>query len=220
MDIPVRFKFFDKLKLYQDYLKKDTMLEKTKSDYWLYEKAVMFWAYSPDHQHLGIDLSVDTLKKRAEAIVKIARKIGHHNTRPITWVEKYRSRDETIEKVIGNLLTLQLIDKCGDDRQKFTVNLKGFLLGELLFETFNCPSILSKNFRKYKIVMLIFYILFSILVATALLVFSEKTLSLFGGGVMGSFFAGLKSAVFYDWWSVILTSIALYVTSRLVWSRL
>lgn len=77
MNIPIKFKFFDKLKLYQDYLKESSMLEKTKSEYWLCEKSIMFWAYSKDHQHLGVPLSDGTFteNKRAEIILKIAEKI-------------------------------------------------------------------------------------------------------------------------------------------------
>ena len=87
MDIPIKFKFFDKLKLYQDYLKKDSMLEKTKSECWLCEKSIMLWAYSEDHKHLGVPLSVLTFVRVAEKILGGAKKISGSNREAIKWVE-------------------------------------------------------------------------------------------------------------------------------------
>lgn len=233
MDIPIRLKFFDKLKIYQDYLKKDAMLEKTKSEYWLYEKAILYWAYSGEHQHLGRPLDENRFCKDPERVNKLpvfVAKISN-NSRHVMWVKEHISgsiemeeKQEAARQVTRNLKILGFADKVkeafGPEQYKIHVNEKGFLLGELLFETFNNPGFLSKNFRKYKIAMLTFYFLFTVLLGTTVLIFFEKIINFLGKETMFSLFTKLKSVVFYDWWSLILILVVVYLISRFVWNKL
>ena len=183
MDIPIRFKFFDKLKLYQNYLKKDSMLEKTKSEYWLCEKSIMLWAYSKDHKHLRVPLSVDTFVKIAEKILEGAKKIGGSNCETIKWVEGNATDKTAILRILENLIALELVTDLKPQQEKanpkdysreITVNLKGFLLGELLFETYEKPGFWSRNFKKYKLALLAFYSTFIVLLLTVFLIFLEQ----------------------------------------------
>lgn len=221
MDIPIKFKFFDKLKLYQDYLKEGSMLEKTKDTYWLCEKSIMFWSYSKDHQHLGVPLSVNTFTKdkRAKTISEIAEKIGVDNFGAIKWVKNKITDITTVERILENLITLELVTKLAPSSKEIAVNLKGFLLGELLFETYEKPGFWSRNFRKYKLALLVFYISFIVLLITVYLVFIEQLVRIIRpeGFVaielyIGKFLGG-------SWWSTITVSFLIYLGLRQAWKR-
>lgn len=222
MDIPIKFKFFDKLKLYQNYLKASSMLEKTKDSYWLCEKSIMFWAYSKDHQHLGVSLSVGTFtkNKRAEIISEIAEKIGGDNYEAIRWVKDRITKAKAVQRVLENLATLGLVAKPTDSSKGVTVNLKGFLLGELLFETYQKPGFWSKNFRKYKLALIAFYITFMVLFLTVFLVFVDQLLRLIKPESFVTIGVYIGRLLGYSWWSTVTTCFLIYLGLRQVWKRL
>lgn len=222
MDIPIKFKFFDKLKLYQDYLKEGSMLEKTKDPYWLCEKSIMFWAYSKDHQHLGVPLSVSTFtkKKRAEIISEIAEKVGKDNYEAIRWVKDQITNATAVQRVLENLITLELVTKIFDSSKEVTVNLKGFLLGELLFETYEKPGFWSRNFRKYKLVLIAFYTTFIVLFLTVFLVFVDQLLRLIKPESFATIGVYIGKFLGYSWWSTVTTCFLIYLGLRRVWKRL
>ena len=234
MDIPIRFKFFDKLKLYQDYLKEDSMLEKTKSEYWLYEKAVLFWSYSEGHQHLGRPLGMDIFckdRERVEALPKIASQIGGGNFRSVNWVkDNIRDEKATLE-VMANLHILDFVtvveryseDK--DDRfylfpKKITINPNGLLLGELLYETYEKPGFWSRNFRKYKLMLSIFWTTFAILILTVYLVFIEQLISVIKPAGFVAIGAYIGQFLGYSWWSTVTTCFLIFLGLRQIWKRL
>lgn len=217
MNIPIRFKFFDKLKLYQDYLKKDSMLERTKPDYWLYEKSILLWAYSQYHQHLGVKLNTNTLKHRSKLVSDFAKVIGQNNYSSIRWVEKNVSKEEALQRIIENLTTLELADKIDSTPEIFTVNLKGFLLGELLFETYENPSFWSKNFRKYRLALFVFYATFIVLLLTVPLIFLNQLFELVKPEVFGIYVGRLFG---YSWWSTTTTVFMIYLGLKQIWKRL
>lgn len=55
--------FLEKLKLYQRHLRKDSIWEKNKSEYWRHEKAILQWAWSRHHQHLARNLTIQRLRE-------------------------------------------------------------------------------------------------------------------------------------------------------------
>lgn len=229
MDIPIKFKFFDKLKLYQDYLKRDSMLEKTKSEYWLCEKSIMLWAYSEDHEHLGVPLGVNTFVERAEKILEGARKIGESNLEAIKWVKDNAGRETAMLRVLENLIVLNLVTDLKPQHEKanpkdysreIIVNLKGFLLGELLFETYEKPGFLSRNFRKYKLTLFAFYTTFIILFLTIYLIFIEQLCRLIKPESFVTIGVYIGRFLGDSWWSTITTCFLIYLGLRHVWKRL
>lgn len=55
--------FLEKLKLYQNYLRKQSFWEKNKSDYWNQEKIILLWAWSNVHQHLARNMDTQRLSE-------------------------------------------------------------------------------------------------------------------------------------------------------------
>lgn len=229
MDIPIRFKFFDKLKLYQDYLNSGSMLERTKSEYWLCEKSIMFWAYSKDHNHLGVPLNVNTFVKRAGKILEVAKMIGRSDHETIKWVKDNVTNATAILRVLENLIVLELVtdliphqEKANskDYSREITVNLKGFLLGELLFETYEKPEFWSRNFRKYKLALFVFYTTFIILFLTVYLVFIEQFFRLIKPEGLVTIGLYIGRFLGYSWWSTITTSILIFLGLKKIWKKL
>lgn len=53
--------FIEKLKLYNTFIKKTSFWNKNKIEYWKHEKAILHWAWSPNHQHLARNLDTHRL---------------------------------------------------------------------------------------------------------------------------------------------------------------
>ena len=56
--IPVFIPFFEKLLLYQEFFRPGNLWVRKKQNYWKHEKAILRWAYSNKHMHLGNPLPV------------------------------------------------------------------------------------------------------------------------------------------------------------------
>lgn len=222
MDIPIKFKFFDKLKLYQDYLKESCMHEKTKMPYWLYEKAFMLWGYSEAHQHLGkpLDIRILTEEERAAIILKNAEKIGKNNYGAIGWVKKNMTNEDAARQVIRNLIALELATRDTNHPEGVTINLKGFLLGELLFETYEKQGFWSKNFRKYKFALFAFYTAFAILFLTIFLVFIGQLIQLVGAKNLIAISDYIQRSLGCSWWATITICFLIYLGLRRIWEKL
>lgn len=229
MDIPIKFKFFDKLKLYQDYLKEDSMLEKTKSEYWLFEKSIMLWAYSGDHEHLGVPLDITTFINKADKILEGAKKIGGSNYKTINWVKENATNKKAIPRIIENLITLELVTELETQLEKkdskeysrkIAINLRGFLLGELLFETYEQPGFWSNNFRKYKITLLTFYLAFIILFITIFLVFLNQLFQLIKPENFVTMGTSIGKCTGCSWWSIITSCFLIFLGLRQIWRKL
>lgn len=53
MDIPsIKFRYFEKLKLWHDYLSPDSVFETQKKSFWDHEKMILLWAFTDLHRHL------------------------------------------------------------------------------------------------------------------------------------------------------------------------
>lgn len=233
MDIPIRFKFFDKLKLYQDYLKQDSMLQRTKSAYWLAAKLIMFWGYSNDHQHLGVPLNVRLLDTKSPEILESLEKIGGRNNNATSWVKgNFKNKNELI-RFVGNMLVLELVTKYANlsgnsgytpinnlDPGEVVISLKGFLLGELLFETYEKPGFWSKNFRKYKFALLVFYLTFIITILTVYSLFIGQFKDWTGAEDFLTIGSYIVSAITQFWWSLTITCLILLLGLRHLWNRL
>lgn len=235
MDIPIKFKFFDKLRLYQDYLKESSMLEKTKSDYWLYEKAVLYWAYSQGHQHLGRPLNakvfcadIERVNTLPQIVDKLAKNASH-----TMWVKNNIRSEPAARHAVAILATLGFVnvvsrytkENVGDMAflnfpREVCFNDKGFLLGELLFETYENPGFWPKNFRKYKLALLAFYTTFIVLFLTVFLVFLNQLLLIIKPDGFVKIGVYIGKLLGYSWWSIITTCFLIYLGLKQVWKRL
>ncbi|MDP3988538.1 MAG: hypothetical protein Q8P80_05350 [Candidatus Levybacteria bacterium] len=177
MEMPINFKFLDKIAVYQEFLKPDSMLEKTKTRYWLYEKAILCWAYSPDHQHLGVPLGVETFtknKERKNELESIVSKMADLQVLAED-VIKELGKDEFVKKSMGNLVVLGLASELINDNFKMTesirINRRGFLLGEMLNERYIENKLSARGFVFYKLSLWFFKIVFLITVILILIQF-------------------------------------------------
>lgn len=166
MEVPINFKFLDKIAIYQEFLKADSMLEKTKSRYWLYEKAVLCWAYSSDHQHLGVPLSVGTFtdnKERKKELESIVSKLADSQVLAEE-VIKELGKDEFVKQSMGNLVVLGLAFEITHDifgmAESIRINRRGFLLGEMLNERYIENKLMAKGFISYKYSLWVLKIVF------------------------------------------------------------
>jgi hypothetical protein len=205
------------------------MLERTKNEYWLCEKSIMLWAYSEDHKHLGVPLGVETFIKRAEKILEGAKKIGGDNHQVIEWVKNNTTNRTAMLRVLENLIVLELATDLkhqqeGVDPKDYsrviTVNLKGFLLGELLFETYEKPEFWSRSFRRYKLAFLVFYVTFIVLFLTVYFVFIEQLSRLIKPESLVAIGAYISRFLGSSWWSTIMIGFLIYLGLRNIWSRL
>lgn len=175
--MPINFKFLDKIAVYQEFLKPDSMLEKTKTRYWLYEKAILCWAYSPNHQHLGVPLGVKTFinnKNRKKELENIVSRMADSKALSED-VIKELSKNEFVKKSMGNLVVLGLASELTLDNSKMTesirINRRGFLLGEILYERYTENRIAAKGFIFYKLSLWFLKIVFLITVILILIQF-------------------------------------------------
>ncbi len=191
MDFPGNFAFLEKLKLYQNYLKKGAKIEKTRNRYWLYGKALLYWYYSEDNIHIGKPLSAQFLitnKIISHQIIAIAKKISH-NEENLQWIEENALNQFEIMHVIGNLYVMGFIkevsrysefdikkERITEDflhtPKEFFISGRGFLLGELLYEIYS-PHFIERHLILSQLhwATRIFYVLLIILIVTAILVF-------------------------------------------------
>lgn len=166
MEVPINFKFLDKIAIYQEFLKPDSMLEKTKSRYWLYEKAILCWAYSPNHQHLGVPLGVVTFtknKERKKELESIVSKMADSHV-IAKEVVKELGKNEFVKQSMGNLVVLGLASELTHDNFKMTesirINRRGFLLGEMLSERYIENRLMARGFVFYKLSLYFLKIVF------------------------------------------------------------
>lgn len=152
--------------------------------------------------------------------MKIAEKIGGNNYEAIRWVKDQITNKVAVQRVLENLITLELVNKFIGLPEKVAVNLKGFLLGELLFETYEKPRFLSRNFRKYKLALLVFYSTSIVLFLTVFLIFIEQFFRLIKPEnfiaidvYIGTFFG-------YSWWSTVMTCFLIYLGLKQIWKGL
>ncbi len=111
MDFPSNFSFLEKLKLYQNYLKNGSRIEKTKNRYWLYGKALLYWYYSEDNMHVGKPISASCLLSNEDIIPHIrtvARRIVR-NDEEWKWLEVNATNRIELMHVIGNLYVMGFI---------------------------------------------------------------------------------------------------------------
>lgn len=159
MDIPtIKFTFFDKLKLYRDYLAPSSVFEKQKQRYWQHEKMFCLWAYSNIHQHLYRPLS----NQRLFQIYGIKEenkggKIIHKGPKDFEQTEIARIGTERLSLkdiiydlvhepgkigfVKGNLVVKEFGDPSGEKREgipdSVRINRRGILLGEIIHEAYH-----------------------------------------------------------------------------------
>lgn len=160
MDVPsIKFRYFEKLKLWHDYLSSNAVFEKEKADYWRHEKMILHWAYSKKHQHLFTSLTKERIlefygingqkKLNASDLEEINTEIDTQAIR-----DDIFSNSGKIAYCMGNLVVenfFDCIEKVGRVPEKIRVNRRGLLIGEVLNEAYYKPNVKNKNFRKYKI---------------------------------------------------------------------
>lgn len=191
LDFPGNYTFLEKLNLYQHYLKKNSLLEKTRGKYWLFGKAILYWSFSETNEYIGTPLSIHFIcsKEINNQLIAVARTMSVNNDY-LAWLEENSSQEGTIENTLANLQMLGFIkdiyssgelrsdDKYNSTKHspyKFVITSKGLLMGELLYELY------SSNFLEklvlhvqYRWSLRLFYVLLVILFLTALLVFIDN----------------------------------------------
>jgi hypothetical protein len=197
MDIPsIKFKYFEKLKLWHDYLSGESIFENTKKEYWNYEKMILIWAYSSFHQHLYTSIDNNRIFEafgynRNNETKEFAKKEGREieglkiNDKKVKdkWQELINKipddKGAKINYVMGNLAVKDLFEVTDGgganySPNKIRVTAKGLLLGELLFEGYCKNNIWKSNFRIYKLGYGTWRILIVVSIFTILWVFFNQ----------------------------------------------
>jgi hypothetical protein len=177
ISLPVTFKYFDKLKLYQNFLLINTLSEATKRQYWLYEKLILRWAYSEGHQHLGSPIGTDKLK-HLFGIEGRVKEIVPKNISEEQLFKRINTEDgkNMLLPILGNLFAKGFADSVdvysvGDKKgwvERIRINNKGFIMGEILSEN------LLKRYLKYELAGILFKLFTLLLIITVILAFIKQ----------------------------------------------
>jgi len=154
-EVPIRFRFFDKLKLYNDFISKKSIYQ---NKLWKECQVVLAWAASSRHQHIGIyldandivkiffgvsatlynikkELQGEKLKKRVREKFQLKECFNSEFIESIANDLINSNGDDIkikIEQIIKNLHAMGFGDLGNED--KIRINQKGFLMGELIRE--------------------------------------------------------------------------------------
>lgn len=199
----------EKFKLYQEFFRAGNIWKKNKQEYWKHEKAILHWAYSKKHQHLGSPLTTDTFK-REYGLPSQGVRLCTKNA--LVLAEEMKAENgNKIEHIMANLVVKGLADiitryrdvRIEDKNNYFVhsivINRRGLLVGELVDE-----SEMLLGLWKYKLLKLVLFLLI-ILLFTAIIftainqIFNEKI-----GISFSSFFDLLSNRVINLVMSVIL----------------
>lgn len=195
MDIPsIKFKYFEELKLYHDYLSPNSIFETQKISYWQHEKIILLWAYSNMHQHLytalwntrifqiyGIN---DSTTQPSDQKVTELEALNITEFDIVGIVDDLKRNKRKIHYIKGNLLIKEFAESISEDNPEIVpagvrINRKGLLIGEMLHEAYcNKPNFLRKKFRKYQIGMGLLYSLIIISSATLFFVLANQIIEL------------------------------------------
>ena len=135
MNLPFSPTFFRKMDIYQQLKEYETQKEKKRL--WEGEKALLMWAGSEHHQHLGSAIE------------------NHHVKDALFYcAEKHLIADDDRDRLINSLRHIlesittreygELIDNSVDKKPRVKINKNGILAGQVLIETNNL-----KNNRRY-----------------------------------------------------------------------
>ncbi|HEY4508962.1 MAG TPA: hypothetical protein VJC13_01615 [Candidatus Paceibacterota bacterium] len=165
MDLPsIKFRYYEKLKLWHDYLSPNSIFETKKIEYWKHEKIILLWAYSGEHQHLYSYFDSNRIRE--------IYGIGKNN--PEISIDKELVEDfkkdynDRVYYLTGNLVIKgfaeTIIENPGGYPEKIRITPKGLLLGEIISES-KSNNFLKKNSMQYRIgyYLLVGIIIFSIL---------------------------------------------------------
>jgi|SRR3989344_1632307 len=149
MEIPsIKFRYFEKLKLWHDYLSPKSIFETKKIEYWRHEKTILQWAYSEKHQHLysyfgdGRIYEIYGIGRERPEINLDAEIISN-------FLDNFKGR---LIYIKGNLFIKGFADLTFDEKgypKEIRITPKGLLMGEIITES-KSNSCFKKDFRKYK----------------------------------------------------------------------
>ncbi len=163
MNIPsIKLRYFEKLKLWHDYLSPNSIFETQKKEYWKHEKVFLLWAFTPLHRHLYTGITT-------ARILEIYSENGSNEFGMLKdyvnadYVSKLDESKEDIDKdngkinyIKGNLdvegfaKNTSEIDPNGYP-EKIRILPKGLLLGEIIYEAYSKNAKwYQKNFRYYR----------------------------------------------------------------------
>jgi hypothetical protein len=136
MNLPFSPTFFRKMDIFQQLMEYES--QKKKKQLWEGEKAVLMWAGSEHHQHLGSAIGLNHAKDALEYCV---------TEKFITGAERDRMKG-SVRHIIESLITHEFASLHDDSNPKspsIKIDRNGILAGDILIETNNL-----KNPRKYK----------------------------------------------------------------------
>lgn len=170
MNLPFSPTFFQKIEVYQQLIGFESQMDKKKL--WEGEKAVLLWAQSERHQHLGSAINQDCIK---DAII-------YCSTQPYFEDKKIdRFMNDEIN-ILRNLLSKGFgttAYRNPDQVMDLVINNKGLLAGQILVETNNLQNN-SKYERYIKWWWIFLYLGVIVLVGQAVGAISSTFLTLVG----------------------------------------
>lgn len=136
MNLPYSPTFFRKMDLYQQL--KEYESQKDKKRLWEGEKALLIWAGSEHHQHLGSAIDTHHVKDALDYCVR-----EHF----ITSTERDRIKG-SLRHILESLPTHEfgeVFDNTNPKEPRIKINRNGILAGQILFETNNLKKTYKYN---------------------------------------------------------------------------
>lgn len=191
MNIPsIKLRYFEKLKLWHDYLSPNSIFETQKKEYWKHEKVFLLWAFTPLHRHLYT--SITTAR-----ILEIYSENGSNEFRMLKdyvnddYARKLDESKKDIDKdngkinyVKGNLDVEGFVRTTSEKNTNGypeTVRIlpKGLLLGEIIFEAYSKDAKwYQKNFRYYRWGFWVMNVVIIIALLSLILVLLNQTIEI------------------------------------------
>lgn len=204
----------EKFKLYQEFFRAGNIWESKKQEYWKHEKAILHWAYSKRHQHLGSPLTTDTFKREYGLPPYQGVRLCTKNALELA-NEMKADNGNMIEHIMANLVVKGLADiitrykdvQTEDKNNYFihsiVINRRGLLVGELVNESGGLLELWKYKLLKLTLSLLIILLLLAIIFTAINQIFNEK-ISI----ALSSFFNLLLSNTIYQVMSIILVVVA------------
>ncbi len=146
MNLPFSPTFFRKMDIFQQLMEYED--QKDKKHLWEGEKALLMWAGSEEHQHLGSALDTHHVKNALDYCVR-------KNYIPQSENDRMRGSARHILESTTTHEFSEVVDNSNPRNPRIKINRNGILAGEILTETKNL-----KKYRKYEMWGLDWWILY------------------------------------------------------------
>ncbi|EKD49678.1 MAG: hypothetical protein ACD_63C00073G0006 [uncultured bacterium] len=219
--------FLEKFKLYQEFFRAGNVGESKKQKYWKHEKAILHWAYSERHQHLGSPLTTAIFKREYGLLPNQPNRLLIRDKLELA-NEMKADNGNMIQHIMGNLVVkgfaelitrykdVQLKDKNNGKNNYFVhsivINRRGLFVGELVYESERFLGLWKYKLLNFGLLLLTILFLVAIIFTTINQIFDEEIRINFS-----SFLNLLLSSVIYQvGFAILVIVIIIYLWRKIL----